>query len=57
MTGLKIWGWVLWIVLAYDIFALIFGIVAGSSLWWLSLISIAIMIFVIRLHRKTVKNW
>lgn len=57
MKYLKIWNVVLWIVLAYDVFALILALVTGGTLWWVSALAVLIMIGTLFLNQFNMKNY
>lgn len=57
MKFLKIWNVVLWCFLAYDILSVIVALVAGSALWWVSALSVLIIIGCLFWHRRTMTNY
>lgn len=57
MKFLKIWNVVLWLIFAWDVFALVFAIIVGSSLWWLSLLAVLVIILCLIVHRNTMEDY
>lgn len=57
MKFLKIWNVVLWLIFAWDVFSLVFAIIVGSSLWWLSLLAVLVIILCLIVHRNTMEDY
>lgn len=57
MKYLKIWNVVIWAVLAWDLFSLIFALLVGSTLWWVSALAVLIMVGTLFLNQYNMKNY